>query len=374
MGRKFPFSLPLSSLLVGVRVGLGWVGVGRSCCYCCCWIGARAMRRGTHTDANNEDRNTSRKWPVWKATLLALTIACVFAGVEAALILTLRVSNLFPSSQIITNNPNKPLYLRGHETPIFIIGIIAAILLALGLLPPYGEMYKRHGRVVGINWIFLAMDWSGAFFSLMAVVTQNTFDVLGGVLYIICALLELGIFGSHLIWLARTRKLRKELQTKGKTFDEVAAEKKEKGEEWEWAERELDLRWLKLKFWERKTDENGGSRNGHETTATIERDLEKQESERDQDQDQDQDNKGLRNDGTAGERDLEKQQDDHHDVTAAGQQDRGFLNIRMMMAKAKAQKKPKESDEENTGASTPTMVDRGDDDREVNRTLRKVMV
>lgn len=29
------------------------------------------------------------------------------------------------------------------------------------------------------------MDWNGAFFSLMAVVAQTEFDVLGGVLYII---------------------------------------------------------------------------------------------------------------------------------------------------------------------------------------------
>jgi hypothetical protein len=48
------------------------------------------------------------------------------------------------------------------------MGIIAAILLAAGLLPPYGELWKRRGRVIGINWVFLAMDWSGAFFSLMA--------------------------------------------------------------------------------------------------------------------------------------------------------------------------------------------------------------
>lgn len=137
-------------------------------------------------------------------------------------------------------------------------------------------MYKRHGRVVGINWIFLGMDWSGAFFSLMAVVTQNTFDVLGGVLYIICALLELGIFGSHLIWLARTRRLRQKLKREGKTFDEVLAEYKERGEGWRWADREVDLKWLK--FW--KKDEKG------EVVSREEQlDLEKQEEREDQDQD-----------------------------------------------------------------------------------------
>ena len=52
--------------------------------------------------------------------------------------------------------------------PILVIGIVAAVLLAIGLLPPYQEIWRRHGRVIGFNWIFLSMDWGGAFFSLMA--------------------------------------------------------------------------------------------------------------------------------------------------------------------------------------------------------------
>ena len=109
------------------------------------------------------------------------------------------------------------------------VGIIASILLAIGLLPPYWEIWKRKGRVIGISWVrgetpfdsgeiltspqvFLTIDWFGAFFSLMALgksdsqtgasapetlgqenyanprclslVAQNTFDIQGGVLYI----------------------------------------------------------------------------------------------------------------------------------------------------------------------------------------------
>ncbi|KAK0729741.1 hypothetical protein B0H67DRAFT_559497 [Lasiosphaeris hirsuta] len=159
-------------------------------------------------------------WATWKASLLGAAIIIIFGGIEAALILTL-----------------KPVYDRGNETPMLIVGIVAAILLAVGLLPPYGEIWKRRGRVIGINWIFLTMDWLGAVFSLMALVAQLTFDVLGGVLYILCACLELGIFVSHLIWLLRTRKLRKAAAADGKTFDDTMAEHEAQGIPFKWAER-----------------------------------------------------------------------------------------------------------------------------------------
>jgi hypothetical protein len=140
-------------------------------------------------------------------------MACIFAGVEAALILTLTVR--FGLGTPLSPHPTetgakmltlrlKPIYNNGNEAPILVIGIVAAVLLAIGLLPPYREIWKRHGRVIGFNWVFLSMDWCGAFFSLMALgkltaslsiinvvltlwvtVAQNTFDVTGGVLYII---------------------------------------------------------------------------------------------------------------------------------------------------------------------------------------------
>jgi len=56
---------------------------------------------------------------------------------------------------------------------MIIIGVIASIFLAAGLLPPYYEMWKRRGRVVGINLFFIVMDWFGAFFSLMALGTSS---------------------------------------------------------------------------------------------------------------------------------------------------------------------------------------------------------
>ncbi len=128
----------------------------------------------------------------------------IFGGIQALLILTLR-----------------PLYDRQVAWPIMIDGIVATILLASGLLPPYYELWKRSGRVVGINFIFLTIDWLGAFFSLLGVVAQTTFDPLGGCLFIVCIVIEGGIFVSHGIWLFRTRKLRAAAKAAGLDFDEL---------------------------------------------------------------------------------------------------------------------------------------------------------
>ena len=107
-------------------------------------------------------------YPTVKATVLATGVAVMFGGVELLLILTLR-----------------PLYDRGVAWPVMTVGVVAAILLAAGLLPPYFELWKRKGRVVGIHFGFLTVDWLGAFFSLMGVVAQETFDPLGGCLFLV---------------------------------------------------------------------------------------------------------------------------------------------------------------------------------------------
>lgn len=93
----------------------------------------------------------------------------------------------------------RPLYERDIKWPMLVIGIIASVLLALGLVPPYFELWKRKGRVVGINFIFLIMDSSGALFSLLSVVVGNM-DVLSLVLYAVVLGMEIGIYLSQIIW------------------------------------------------------------------------------------------------------------------------------------------------------------------------------
>ncbi|KAJ6022000.1 hypothetical protein N7540_007504 [Penicillium herquei] len=138
-----------------------------------------------------------------KATLVCLGTSALFGGLEALLILTLRIP-----------------YNKGVTWPDILVGVLAAILLSAGLLPPYFELWKRDGRVIGFNWVFLSIDTLGGLFSLFALAAQGSFDILGGIMYILVVVLEAGIYISHIAWRIRYRKLRKEAKASGMSIDE----------------------------------------------------------------------------------------------------------------------------------------------------------
>lgn len=120
---------------------------------------------------------------------------------------------------------------------MILVGSLAASILIIGITPPYIEIWKRRGRVVGINFVFLAIDFLGAVFSLFALVAQEHFDILGGVLYNGVIILEAGIFISHVIWLFRTRELRKRAKLEGIHFDDLPEARR-----WQWSPTEKNER------------------------------------------------------------------------------------------------------------------------------------
>ncbi|RAH44395.1 PQ-loop repeat-containing protein [Aspergillus brunneoviolaceus CBS 621.78] len=142
------------------------------------------------------------------ATGVVVGAAVLFGGIEALLILTLRIP-----------------YNKGVTWPDLIVGIVAAILLGLGLVPPYFELWKRDGRVVGFNWVFLSIDTLGGLFSLFALAAQGSFDILGGIMYIVVVVLEGGIYASHIVWRIRYRAVRRKAKATGRSIDEVLEER-----------------------------------------------------------------------------------------------------------------------------------------------------
>ncbi|CAK7903598.1 hypothetical protein CAAN1_09S01728 [[Candida] anglica] len=117
----------------------------------------------------------------------------------------------------------RPLYRRGTEWPMLVFGILASVLLALGLIPPYFELAKRKGRVVGINFVFLSLDSMGALLSMLSIIVGQ-FDIMSMVLYAIVLVLEIGIATSHGIWWLRFGRHEKNLQEEVKDVTNLSSE------------------------------------------------------------------------------------------------------------------------------------------------------
>ncbi|CAO2654030.1 Nn.00g107630.m01.CDS01 [Neocucurbitaria sp. VM-36] len=187
------------------------------------------------------------KWRTWTATLLLVGVLMIFAAIEAGLIFAIR-----------------PAYSRGIEWPVLVIGIVAFITLIAGYFPIPFELLKRRGRVVGIDFVFLTIDWCGAFFSLMALVAQNEFDVLFGIMYALCCAIEMSMVASHLTWLFRTRGIRKRAKDDGKSFDES-----EEGIEWQSKGLDLETKLLKLFSRKHSPGEDFNTENGSADNLVI---------------------------------------------------------------------------------------------------------
>lgn len=72
----------------------------------------------------------------------------------------------------------RPAYARGTRWPVATVGVLAFLLSVCGYLQIPFELIKRRGRVLGIDFVFLAIDCAGAVFSLLALAFQDHFDTL----------------------------------------------------------------------------------------------------------------------------------------------------------------------------------------------------
>ncbi|KAL5411876.1 hypothetical protein PMIN06_005631 [Paraphaeosphaeria minitans] len=187
-----------------------------------------------------------RNWRTWTTTLLLLGLFVIFAGVELGLVYAIR-----------------PPYERGVDWPVLLIGVISFTLLIGAYCAIPFELLKRRGRVIGIDFIFLTVDWCGAFFSLMSLVAQSEFDALFGTMYALCCAIEMSMMMSHLVWRVRTRGIRKRANAEGKTFDESA-------EGIAWQAKGIDL---EAKFWKMVGREDKAKKEEEHMEAVIEEEV-----------------------------------------------------------------------------------------------------
>lgn len=117
-----------------------------------------------------------RDWAVAPALAVVIPIACVMGGIEAALIFALRIG--------ITHGVNWPLTL---------MAVLAALLLALGVLEQYLSIWK-HRSVEGISFLFCGIDAFGDLTSIISVLFEARLNVVGLVIYAAELVLWLGVF------------------------------------------------------------------------------------------------------------------------------------------------------------------------------------
>ncbi|KAF8677591.1 PQ loop repeat protein [Rhizoctonia solani] len=102
----------------------------------------------------------------------------------------------------------------GNEWPTRVMGIMSALLIALGLLPQYWEIWKRK-EVVGVSMLFMSVDMLGGVFSVLSLVFQAQFDAVAAVSYVLVVVLDGVVVLAALILnpIAKRRREREDQST-----------------------------------------------------------------------------------------------------------------------------------------------------------------
>ncbi|KAF7558847.1 hypothetical protein G7046_g5314 [Stylonectria norvegica] len=132
-----------------------------------------------------------RKWTVSRSLAIVVPVAAVMGGIQAGLIVALRISTA-----------------RHIEWPMTVMAVLSAALLAAGVLRHYWDIWV-HRTVRGISFIFVGIDAAGDVFSLVSLFFQPELDVRGVVIYatefvLWCGVFACGGYYNFLPW-AKTR-------------------------------------------------------------------------------------------------------------------------------------------------------------------------
>lgn len=140
-----------------------------------------------------------KRWPIHKI-LLITPILCLMGGIEAALIMALRIGKS-----------------RGVEWPSKLVAGLAGFLLCAGVATHYVDIYKNHS-VRGISFLFVGIDAAGDIFSFAGVIFEPSLDIAAMAVYAAEFALWSGVVGcgfyfDFLPWLTHTLRARKKTST-----------------------------------------------------------------------------------------------------------------------------------------------------------------
>lgn len=106
-----------------------------------------------------------KKWSLKSVFLFSAAIGMTLGGIETGLVFALKVANE-----------------RGQKWAATLMAVVAAVLLAGGVLRHYFDMWKTRSDA-GLSLKFALLDASGDVASLISVVFQSSLSVLGLIIY-----------------------------------------------------------------------------------------------------------------------------------------------------------------------------------------------
>lgn len=105
------------------------------------------------------------KWTLLRVSLFSIVTVLALGGIEAGLVFALRVARR-----------------RDQDWAFTLMAVLAAVLLAGGVLRHYVDMYRTRSDA-GLSLRFAVLDASGDVASILSVVFQPSLSVLGLVIY-----------------------------------------------------------------------------------------------------------------------------------------------------------------------------------------------
>ncbi|GAA5964795.1 hypothetical protein JCM3765_002558 [Sporobolomyces pararoseus] len=135
-----------------------------------------------------------RKWSLRNTILLFMAYCIIGGGFEVGMYFAAK--------------PGVDRGIKGASMPF---GILSDILLAAGFFPQFWQIWKDR-EVIGLSYVFLAMDTLGAVFSILSLAFKTSFDGVAFAGYLVVIVFEVIIVVLALILNPSAKRRRREAE------------------------------------------------------------------------------------------------------------------------------------------------------------------
>ncbi|KAJ7499699.1 PQ loop repeat-domain-containing protein [Mycena latifolia] len=141
--------------------------------------------------------------PKYVSFILAVAALVVVGGFEAGMVFAIRPS------------------LNARAIQFF--GLFSSVLLSLGLVTQYYEIYQRR-EVVGLSIAFMTVDFLGGVFSDLSLVFKSEFDTIAAITYSLVVVMDGVVILAAIILNPRARRRREREEAQNNTNEDNSTE------------------------------------------------------------------------------------------------------------------------------------------------------